>query len=233
MNMSRFSIQFNAHQRRVAWCIYMSYPLHRSVRDSAASRRKGKLLAKTQWFRETKDDQRMGWGESVEESRGKVKADRVSKRNLGRGSSVKEVEPVRTTSVMFVEFSRGGGLQKAVRNCLQSLSPMLGFTFRVAEKGGTPLSSLLSNKYLWSGQDCGRVECLPCKQGGERKEQCMRRNIVYESECEVCNPGDSRREVDRKEGLRDDRVIGFHLCGGDCTFTHGEAKRLLEGWTGW
>ena len=45
---------------------------------------------------------------------------------------------------------------------------------------------LLSNKNLWSGQGCGRTKCFPCKQEGERKQECKVRNIVYESECSLC-----------------------------------------------
>ena len=91
-----------------------------------------------------------------------------------------------------------------MRECLDKLSPMLGFKVRVAEKGGTPLSSLLSNKDLWSGQECGRGLCRTCKQVGEKKEPCMRRNVVYESECSVCNPPGTRKETD-KEGLSEKR----------------------------
>ena len=66
---------------------------------------------------------------------------------------------------------------------------MLGFKVRVSEKGGTPLSSLLSNKNLWKGQPCGREgsECYPCQQKTDVKEPCTQRNILYESECGKCN----------------------------------------------
>ena len=57
---------------------------------------------------------------------------------------------------------------------------------RVTERGGTKLGSLLSNKNLWSGMECGRGECRPCAQGGEMREDCIKRNILYESECTVC-----------------------------------------------
>jgi hypothetical protein len=75
---------------------------------------------------------------------------------------------------------------------------MLGFKTRVAEKGGTSLGSLLSNKDPWSGVACGRVMCRSCAQPEERKEPCMRRNVVYESECGVCNPPGTRREADKR-----------------------------------
>ena len=57
---------------------------------------------------------------------------------------------------------------------------------RVAERGGTTLGSMLSNKNLWTGTECGRKECKTCCQKGEKREDCIRRNILYESECERC-----------------------------------------------
>ena len=52
---------------------------------------------------------------------------------------------------MFVEFSKGGMLQKKIRETLVRVTPMMGFKVRVAEKGATTLGSLLSNKNLWNG----------------------------------------------------------------------------------
>ena len=54
--------------------------------------------------------------------------------------------------MIFVEFSKGGELQKRMRDGLDRITPMLGFKVRVTEKGGTTLGSLLSNKKLWSGE---------------------------------------------------------------------------------
>ena len=66
------------------------------------------------------------------------------------------------------------------------LAPMVGFTMRVTERGGTPLGSLLSNKNVRARQECGRLECRVCLQTGEKREDCVRRNILYESECVKC-----------------------------------------------
>jgi hypothetical protein len=105
---------------------------------------------------------------------------------------------------MSVEFSRGGSLQKCMRDVLDRIAPMLGFEVRVTEKGGTTLGSLLSNKNLWSGDPCGRVKCRTCAQEEEKKEPCTARNIVYESECSQCNKPGSRKESDR-DGLKERR----------------------------
>ena len=156
--------------------------------------------------------------------RERVATDKKRKRQNSVGGN-KPAE-LRTTTVLFTEFSRGGSLQKTIKECLDKISPMLGFKVKVAEKGGTPLSSLLSNKDPWSGVECGRGSCRTCAQPGERKEPCMRRNIVYESECSTCNPPGTRKEAD-KEGLAERK--GFpNLYVGESA--RSVAERASEHW---
>ena len=121
-------------------------------------------------------------------------------------SETQPKQELRTSTVLFVEFSQGGSLQKCMRGVLDRLTGMLGFKVRVTERGGTTLGSLLSNKNLWAGNPCGRRECRTCMQEGEKKEPCTKRNVVYESECGVCNPAGSRKLADR-EGLAEKRDI--------------------------
>ena len=73
---------------------------------------------------------------------------------------------------------------------------LVGFTMRVTERGGTQLAGLLANKNLWSGTECGRGECRPCQQTGEKLENCKRRNILYDSECQRCNGSEGRQEIE-------------------------------------
>jgi hypothetical protein len=47
---------------------------------------------------------------------------------------------------------------------------------------GSP-GSLISNKNLGSGEQCGRVAFRMCAQPEEREKPCNIRNVVYESEC--------------------------------------------------
>ena len=208
--------------RRVARSEAKGEPLHRSAGQSATSRRKKKLLAKTQWFRKTsQEDQDSGHGGPCHQGGGGAPHQQTNTRARGH-TSQKQVQgqergvaggksgdsaegrKLRTTTVLFVEFSKGGAIQKKMRDCLDRLTPMLGFKMRVTEKGGTPLGSLLSNKNLWSGSECGRTTCRTCAQPDESKEPCTLRNIVYESECTVCNPPGFRREAD-KSGLAEKR----------------------------
>ena len=183
--------------RKVARSLEKGEPLHRSSKQSSKARRTKKLLARTDWFRKEKEE-----GSTQEPVQAPMVRGGAKKSRVAEGKSSKE--PLRTTSVLFVEFSRGGSLQKDVKECLDKLSPMLGFKVRVAEKGGTQLSSLLSNKNLWSGVECGRDSCRTCQQPGDTKEPCMLRNVLYESECSKCNPPGSRKEAD-KHGLDEKR----------------------------
>ena len=128
--------------------------------------------------------------------------------------------------MLFVEYSRGGSLQKRMKECLEKISPMIGFNVTVAERGGTSIGSLLSNKDLWSGVECGRVVCRTCAQPGERKEPCMKRNVVYESECSTCNPPGTRKEAD-KEGLGEKRERPSLYVG---ETARSVAERALEHW---
>ena len=103
-------------------------------------------------------------------------------------------------------------LQKKVSETLDRLTPILKFKIKVAEKGGTTLGSLLSNKNLWSGQECGRTACRTCAQPDKRKEPCTLGNVVYESECARCNPPGTRRVAD-KDGLAEKRDVASLYVG--------------------
>ena len=143
-------------------------------------------------------------------------------------SSQKISKNYRTSTVLFIEYSHDGGLQKTMRGVVEKLAPMLGFTVRISERGGTPLSSLLSNKNLWGGQPCGRGwgECYPCHQKTELKEPCTMRNIVYESECEKCNVLGNHKERD-KSTLSDARIPASIYVGESA---RSLAERSKEHW---
>jgi hypothetical protein len=198
------------YKRRVARSVEQNIPLHRNAGQSAAARRTKKLLAKSNWFRQTAGDTDDGEDgqDGVADRRGGTTRGQSSQ---GGKESSKTV-PLRTSTVLFVEFTKGGTLQKMVRETLDRLTPMLKFKVKVAEKGGTTLGSLLSNKNLWSGQECGRTACRTCAQPDERKEPCTLRNVVYESECARCNPPGTRRVADR-DGLAEKRSIASLYVG--------------------
>ena len=109
---------------------------------------------------------------------------------------------------------------------MDRITPMLGFKVRVTEKGGTTLESLLSNKNLWSGEECGRGVCRTCAQEDEKKEPCTLRNIIYESECAKCNPPGTRKEQDKK-GLEERSDVPSLYVGETARSIH---ERAQEHW---
>ena len=211
------------YKRRVARSVEQNIPLHRSAGQSAATRRTKKLLAKSNWFRQDKSDT-----ESEERPEGiseKRRGTTGGQSSQGGKDGAKDVQ-LRTTTVMFVEFTRGGMLQKLMRDTMDRLTPMLKFKVKVAEKGGTTLGSLLSNKNLWSGQECGRTNCRTCAQPGDKKEPCTTRNVLYESECAKCNPPGTRKVADR-DGLAEKRDVASLYVGESA---RSISERALEHW---
>ena len=57
------------YQRRVARCKAQGMPLHRSAHQSSGARRKKKLLAGTNWFRDAKKDEQQRWRASEADER--------------------------------------------------------------------------------------------------------------------------------------------------------------------
>ena len=168
------------HQRKVARYLAARTPLHRSAQQSAATKRTKKLLARSNWFRSSKEEAELGEESSLqrEDQRGaqshgrkRLARGRVAQAKRGASQKPAKTKELVTTSVQFVEFSKGGVLQKCMRDALNRLTPMMGFRVRVTERGGTSLGSVLSNNNLWSVKPCGREDCKPCKQPGEKKEE--------------------------------------------------------------
>ena len=108
---------------------------------------------------------------SHSQSRGQPSKSRGAKEMSSQVQKTGKVTQPKTTSVLSDEMSRVGTLASALRRKMESLTPMLGFKFRVVEAAGTSLADMLSNKNLWQGSACGRKHCHPCQQKSERREE--------------------------------------------------------------
>ena len=192
-------------------------PLHQSEFQSRGARARKKLTGKTDWFKkkqkrklEEEEDNAL---ESMEPSKKKSKhggtmdgrQQEPSSTNSGFGGG----KDLRTTSVMFVEQTPGGKLAKSLKEAEHRLTVLAGFKIKIQERGGTKLQQLLPNTNPWSGNSCGREDCVTCMQEGETKQNCFKRCVVYESICNICNKEDSTKDSDNKkkgwEGLVDNR----------------------------
>ena len=178
------------HIRKVARCEKEGKPFHRCAASSAKSRKSKKLTQKSRWFKNKEDCHEPGANGDEQKRDDEASAVAVKERSRGerrqhddRPEGGKGRGQVQPSTVLFVEFTKGGQLQKAMREIVDRLVGLLGFSVRVTERAGTPLSSLLCNKNMWKGQDCKREECHICCQPGEKREDCKRTNVLYESGC--------------------------------------------------
>ena len=98
-------------------------------------------------------------------------------------------QPVPTTTVLFVEQTKGGELAKRLREAEERLARLTGWKVRIVEKSGRSMKQMLVKSNPWAGGMCERSECHPCKSGNE-KQSCFKRNILYESICLSCKQND-------------------------------------------
>ena len=108
---------------------------------------------------------------------------------------MKPSRKIQPSTFLFCEYSSGGSFQSRLREVVERLAPMVGFNIRVTERAGTTLGSMLSNKNVGSKLECGRVECRVCCQADDKRQDCVRRNILYESECVKCVPSEERNDL--------------------------------------
>ena len=199
--------------------------MNKSAAYRARSRKRKKLRAKSNWFKQTDTNEEEVPGGGNQEDKKNQKD--VEKQGQGKKAPMphgwkargpKRIrQQLRMSTVLFVEDSHTGSLQKQMRKVVEKLATMLGFRVRISERAGTPLSSLLSNP--WGGQSCRRKEgeCYPCHQNSEVKEPCTLRNVLYESECGSCNQLGNQSERD-KDTLSDTRMPSIYV---------GESARSL------
>ena len=125
------------YKRRVSRCLAGNIPLHRSSGQSADKRRRKKLLARTQWIRSPGQD------EEADDETYSHTTQGAERNGGGQGKrNKKEYKPeqkeLRTSTVLFVDFSKGGKLQKRMMDGLDRITPMLGFKVRDREGRDTP-----------------------------------------------------------------------------------------------
>ena len=120
-----------------------------------------------------------------------------------RKESRDKQELVKTISVMFVPYTRGGELAKRLRTAEEELGRQTGIKIKVVEKTGTRLVDLLHKSDPWQGQDCQRPGCLigttKTKTGKGLSQDCTKRNIVYETWCRKCEKMEEKKILDTIE----------------------------------
>lgn len=80
----------------------------------------------------------------------------------------------------------------------EEASIVTGYRIRITESEGTPMCMLLPSTNPWGPQDCTRKDCVTCNQNDEKRIDCKKRNILYESECVLCR--EVKKAGEGKEG---------------------------------
>ena len=180
--------------------------IHRSSRTGIAARHRRKLLSRTKWFKESRqqegrpgDNPHAGAGRQPRQGREAGKTMKEAKRQ----------EDIKTTTVLFVDQTPGGQLAKRMREAEVQLAAVTGFKVKIVERNGTTAKQLLHKSNPWAEGLCGRPDCYPCKTGDVK--DCFRRNILYSHQCKQCKAdgiekvyiGESSRSAKERAGEHD------------------------------
>ena len=69
------------------------------------------------------------------------------------------------------------------------------------------MGMLLPSTNPWGPQDCTRRDCVTCNQNDEKKIDCRKRNILYESECVLCREVKKAGEGKEGQNMKDGKGI--------------------------
>ena len=178
-------------------------PPHLDAGASHSTRAKKKLTGKSDWYKQGGTKKTKGQEDldkNIEEARKEQKKEEklAKRRKLRAKKKLKKMMQkhhiggnIETTSVMFVENTPFGELARRLQECEDRLAEITGRRIKIVEMGGTKLGQALPNTNPWAGSGCSREDCHTCHQGGlgerDKKEDCFRRNILYESRCVKCS----------------------------------------------
>ena len=96
-------------------------------------------------------------------------------------------------SVCFIDNTANSILVRRIQGVEDEVGSKVDYRVRMTEAVGTPMSLLLTNNNPWGTKDCQREDCQTCAQGDEKQIDCKKRNVLYESFCTLCNPGEIKR----------------------------------------
>ena len=121
---------------------------------------RNKLVGKSTWFKKRK---KQG---ALEDSKNDRKGGKGAARRSNPGST--------PCTVLFVEQTPRGELAHRLRELFQRLEPTLGFSIKTVERTGASLRSNFPLYDLWESNQCGRSNCIPCKQEADFVQPCKK-----------------------------------------------------------
>ena len=232
-------------------------PLHQGAKFNSTGRKLKKTLAKTNWFKKRKvsemeeDDLQASPSKKSKQTRvegqdtepehhqlhgGMKKTGKQSKNMIkktgpaGGVQKAKNIGDLETVAVIFVDQTKGGALQKRMQEAEDSIALMVGYRVRVVESSGTQLGRLLPYTNPWQGKHCGRESCYTCNQGGEDLQNCRKRNILYESICNECNPEEEgKKKLEKFESFKKQQGVYVGESARSIFERAGEHRRDAQG----
>ena len=84
---------------------------------------------------------------------------------------------------LFVPSTPNSELAKRIK-AVEERNTQRCIRFKVVEMGGTSVKSLLQRSNPWSGGQCGKDDCFPCKR--EKGGDCRRSCVTYKITCLEC-----------------------------------------------
>ena len=163
--------------------------LHIGAAEGARSRYRKKLLAKSKWFKDKPEEEAGVVTNDIKRKSCQSPTTTSSSAGWRKQATQANKQCPPTTTVLFVEQTRGGELAKKLREAEERLARLTGWKVRIVEKSGRTMKQMLVKSNPWSGGLCGRMDCHPCKSGKEN-QNCFKRNILYESVCLTCKQND-------------------------------------------
>merc|ERR1711888_112933 len=95
------------------------------------------------------------------------------------------VKTIRVAAPLFVPSTKDGMLARRLRDEEERLGRMVGWSYKIVERGGTTLKELLTKSNIFEKENCGRGGCISCLKG-EKPQNCRRRGLMYETHCVEC-----------------------------------------------
>ena len=88
---------------------------------------------------------------------------------------------------IFVPASPGGELARRMKEVTKEEGEKKGkIRFKIVEMGGNTLKRELQRSNPLATPGCSKVDCMGCRKQRGEGGQCMRNNINYEIECQLC-----------------------------------------------
>ena len=153
--------------------------MHRLASEGYESRRRKKLLGKSNWFKKKSQREKYTFPRKPETEK-----------------KSKQSEEIETVTVIFVSQTPNGELAKRLQKAENKIAKFTGERVRICERGGKTIREILHKSNPWSGGNCGRRNCLPCVNG-DGKQDCFVKNCVYDIICLKCSGDNKEKQGDK------------------------------------